>query len=358
MKKSLFLLGVAAAVFSGCSNQEVMDVAEYANQPIEFTTFVDKTTRSGDVLDSNFERFWAFAQFRASSESQGPWSDAFKGVQVNKTGQDAWVTEQTYYWSENDTYRFAAYADGKNSNDGVSYSADGNGKLTFDNYTAGENDLVAAFGSQNDYTWDGTSSNAVPSVALTFNHLLSKVTFTFKTKLSAAYTIQVSQLKVNAVKTTSGSYTKNGTPTWQTGDNVTKNDYTFKDITDVASGTQNEEGYFTQTGEALYLIPQSNEKLNATFTVSIWDASQTPATDTPLAQKEFTASLKYTAASSGDNAGTTNLWTPGFYYNYTGEITMENVDPEGNQKPITFTVTTVKGWTDAGGTTDELIKEE
>lgn len=39
MKKSLFLLGVAAAVFSGCSNQEVMDVAEYANQPIEFTTF-------------------------------------------------------------------------------------------------------------------------------------------------------------------------------------------------------------------------------------------------------------------------------------------------------------------------------
>ena len=42
MKKSLFLLGVAAAVFSGCSNQEVMDVAEYANQPIEFTTFVDK----------------------------------------------------------------------------------------------------------------------------------------------------------------------------------------------------------------------------------------------------------------------------------------------------------------------------
>lgn len=32
MKKSLFLLGVAAAVFSGCSNQEVMDVAEYANQ--------------------------------------------------------------------------------------------------------------------------------------------------------------------------------------------------------------------------------------------------------------------------------------------------------------------------------------
>lgn len=54
MKKSLFLLGVTAAVLSGCSNQEVMDVADYANQPIKFSTFVDKTTRSGDVAQATF----------------------------------------------------------------------------------------------------------------------------------------------------------------------------------------------------------------------------------------------------------------------------------------------------------------
>ena len=32
MKKSLFLLGVTAAVLSGCSNQEVMDVADAAGK--------------------------------------------------------------------------------------------------------------------------------------------------------------------------------------------------------------------------------------------------------------------------------------------------------------------------------------
>lgn len=358
MKKSLFLLGVTAAVLSGCSNQEVMDVADYANQPIKFSTFVNKNTRASDVTNDSFSKFWAFAQFKASTETGDNWSDAFKGVETNKTAQSAWVTEQTYYWSANDTYRFAAYSDGENSNAGVSYSAADNGKLTFSNYTAGENDLVAAFGANDSYTWNGQAGDDVPSVALTFYHMLSKVTFTFKTKLADTYTIQVGNLKVNAVKTTNGSYTKNGIPTWETGARVTKADYMFKDIADVASGTQGDDGYFTQTGDPLYLIPQSNTDLQVSFTVSIWDASRTPATDTPLAQKKFTASLKYTAAESGENAGITDQWTPGYYYNYTGEITMENVDPEGDQKPITFTVTEVKGWTTAGGTTDELIESE
>ncbi len=86
MKKSLFLLGVAAAVFSGCSNQEVMDVAEYANQPIEFTTFVDKTTRSGDVTSQNFQKFWVFAQNKGTGDQN--WADAFTNVQVSKAGDN------------------------------------------------------------------------------------------------------------------------------------------------------------------------------------------------------------------------------------------------------------------------------
>lgn len=357
MRKGLFLLGATAAVLSSCSNQEVVDVADYANQPIEFSTFVNNGTRA-DVTTSSINKFWAFAQFHeATSQVDNDWANAFTGVQVNKTGSNAWVTEQTYYWSAGDTYRFAAYADGENSNEGVSYSAAGNGKLTFNNYTAGANDLVAAFGANDSYTWDGQKGDDVPSVDLTFYHMLSKVTFTFKTKLSADYTIQVSNLKVNAVKTTSGTYTKGGTPTWETGADVQKADYLFADITDVASGTQGDDGYFTQTGAALYLIPQANTSLEATFTVSIWDASQNPESDTPLAQKNVSASLAYNAPQTSDGTAS-GSWTPGFHYNYTGEITMENVDPDGDQKPITFTVTEVKDWTPAGGTTGELIKTE
>lgn len=353
MRKGLFLLGATAAVLSSCSNQEVVDMADYANQPIEFSTFVNNTTRA-DIEQGTFSKFWAFAQFHESTSSvDNDWANAFTGVQVNKTGSSAWVTEQTYYWSANDTYRFAAYSDGENSNAGVSYSAAGNGKLTFTNYTAGNNDLVAAFGEESGYTWNGEAGDNVPPVNLTFNHLLSKVTFTFKTNLSDNYTIQVSNLKVNAVKTTNGEYSKNGTLTWKTDADVTKSDYEFDDITDVASGTAGTDDFYSVTGAPLYLIPQANTSLNATFTVSLWDASQNPASDSPLAQNNFTAPLSYTAPQTSDGT-MTGWWTPGFYYNYTGTITMDNIDPEGHQKPISFAVTAVNGWKDAQETTTTI----
>lgn len=358
MRKGLFLLGATVAVLSSCSNQEVMDVADYANQPIKFSTFVNNATRADNsVTDDNFTKFWALSQFHAQN-SQDQWVDAFKNVGVSKVGTGAsanWVTEQTYYWSANDTYRFAAYADGTNKLDDaiVKYTA-GDSKLSFTGYTAGANDLVAAFGALDGYTWDGQAGDNVPTVDLTFNHLLSKVTFTFKTKLADTYTIQVSQIKVNAVKTTNGDYIKgNTTPSWTTTTGTSTADYEWTAIPDVASGTMTDD-YFTVTSDPQFVIPQGNN-INVSFTVSLWDQSQTAYTDTPLEQKTFTASLAYTAPSTDDGT-VTNQWTAGFHYNYTGEITMENFD--GNQKPITFTVTTVNGWDPAEGDTEDLIPQE
>ena len=196
MKKSLFLLGVAAAVFSGCSNQEVMDVAEYANQPIEFTTFVDKTTRSGDVTSQNFQKFWVFAQNKGTGDQN--WADAFTNVQVSKAGDNEWLPINTYYWEKNKEFRFAGYANGESqlNKSIVSYDAGSqsggstSGLLTFTAYsTDGKNDLVAAMGNESNYTWDGTASGEAPKVSMTFRHMLSKLTFTFKTKMANTYTV-------------------------------------------------------------------------------------------------------------------------------------------------------------------------
>ena len=361
MRKGLFLLGATAAVLSSCSNQEVMDVADYANQPIEFSTFVNNATRADNsVMDDNFTKFWALSQFHAQN-SQDQWVDAFKNVGVSKVGTGAtanWVTEQTYYWSAGDTYRFAAYADGTNKLDDaiVKYTA-GDSKLSFTGYTAGANDLVAAFGAEDGYTWDGQAGDDVPPVALTFNHLLSKVTFTFKTKLADTYTIQVSQIKVKAVKTTNGDYIKGNTaPSWTTAAGTPTADYEWTPISDVASGTLGADGYFTVMSDPQFVIPQGNNDLEVSFTVSLWDQSQTVGVDSPI-QNTFTASLKYTAPSTSDGT-TSGQWTAGYHYNYTGEITMDNIDPDGNQKPITFTVTTVNGWETAGGETEDLIPTE
>ena len=205
MKKSLFLLGVAAAVFSGCSNQEVMDVAEYANQPIEFTTFVDKTTRSGDVTSQNFQKFWVFAQNKGTGDQN--WADAFTNVQVSKAGDNEWLPINTYYWEKNKEFRFAGYANGESqlNKSIVSYDAGSqsggstSGLLTFTGYrTDGKNDLVAAMGNESNYTWDGTASGEAPKVSMTFRHMLSKLTFTFKTKMANTYTVAVNNLRLEA----------------------------------------------------------------------------------------------------------------------------------------------------------------
>ena len=202
MKKSLFLLGVAAAVFSGCSNQEVMDVAEYANQPIEFTTFVGKTTRSGDVTSQNFQKFWIFAQNKGTGDQN--WADAFTNVQVSKAGDNEWLPINTYYWEKNKEFRFAGYANGESqlNKSIVSYDAGSqsggstSGLLTFTAYsTDGKNDLVAAMGNESNYTWDGTASGEAPKVSMTFRHMLSKLTFTFKTKMANTYTVAVNNLR-------------------------------------------------------------------------------------------------------------------------------------------------------------------
>ena len=251
MKKSLFLLGVAAAVFSGCSNQEVMDVAEYANQPIEFTTFVDKTTRSGDVTSQNFQKFWVFAQNKGTGDQN--WADAFTNVQVSKAGDNEWLPINTYYWEKNKEFRFAGYANGESqlNKSIVSYDAGSqsggstSGLLTFTAYsTDGKNDLVAAMGNESNYTWDGTASGEAPKVSMTFRHMLSKLTFTFKTKMANTYTVAVNNLRIESATTKStGTYHKanEGTITWSTDQlSNTTGTYTFDNITDVTADAANE----------------------------------------------------------------------------------------------------------------------
>ena len=43
MKTNLFLLGMAVAAFSSCTNEEVTDVAQ--NRAIKFNQFVENNTR-------------------------------------------------------------------------------------------------------------------------------------------------------------------------------------------------------------------------------------------------------------------------------------------------------------------------
>ena len=340
MKKSFLMLGVAAMALASCTQNEVVEYAE--NRAIQFDTFVNNNTRAEgvEVSTPNIEDFWVYGAYNNTSS----WVPALTNVQVERSGSGApytWTPKELAYWETNKSYNFAAYANGKTGlvdASTVSYEAASN-KLTFTNYPAGTNDLVAVTVSDKSWAGQGTPE----TVGLTFKHMLSKVMFTFKTNASKDYTMKVTNLQIDntAIQTATGTLA-GADISWPTSG--TKGAYTYDVIDDYADGTQGADGYFSKTSVARYVIPQANTTLTASFTVSVYDAS---SAETPLYTQPFTGvSLKYTASTG---KGTTGEWTEGMVYNYIAVINPDQVD--SNAKPIQFTVTTVDSWSPADDNT-------
>lgn len=337
MKKSLFVLGMAVAAFASCTNEEVMEVAE--NRAIGFSSFVDNTTKAlpTSVTSDNFKKFYVYGDVEKTS---GTWTDLFTNVEVTgaSVGSDAvWTPTQTAYWTATVNHNFGAYANGTTSltkDTEVSFDP-ATVKLTFTGYEAGNNDLVAA--TAKNQTWDG--NNTPSNVDLSFKHMLSKVKITFKTEDSDDYKYEVTSLTIsNAIKTANGSYTDGVVGNWSGNANGTY-DFDKENLSDFAAAGSADGNFYSE----LFVIPQTNTSLNATFTIKAYDSK-----NNPLGENTFTASLNYQAASSGNVATGTEAgkWTAGYAYNYTATISLPQIT-EDDDKPILFDVTSVEGWKDA-----------
>lgn len=355
MKKKMILLGMAVATLASCTNEEVMEMAE--NRAIGFTTFVNNNTRTVDITNADINAFWVFGNYTDATNKV----DVFNNVKVNGTGageanSKTWTSEQTAYWQKDKTYQFAAYANGTAKLE-TEVAFDPAGKtLNFTGYSAGENDLIA--GLATDKSWNGTGTPA--TVAFSFKHMLSKITFTFKTKAADTYIMKVTGLKIalasnvssatgaaDPIKTASGSISENTTTpvSWKTDANTTGGEYAYEEIPDYADGTADASGYFSKSTTGQYVIPQANENLYATFTVKMssqgTDQGGNP-TEVELRNRTFTVNLKYAPNQTAEP------WEPGMHYNYIAVVNPDNVMDE--MRPIEFTVTTVEDWKDANGT--------
>lgn len=321
MKRIYLFAAVTAIALAACTKTETTGVSE--GNLIKFdNAFVGNVTK-GDVSGTNLSAFWVYGQY----ENSGNYVTVFNNTKVSggpADGSSTWTPEEIAYWIDGKSYVFAAYSDGNNKLDaGVSFTP-GEKKLSISNYTVGENDLVAAT-----TTADKVTASSQTSVRLSFKHLLSKVRFTFTTSMADSYTMAVEGLTFNAVKTScSVDFTDNQVGNWS----GTAADYSYDSISDFASGT---EAFVEE-----YVIPQSNENLVASFTVIVSDAAG------EIDRKNFSdISLAY----SGSESGTTqNTWTPGFAYNYTAEINLDDITDDA--KPITFTVTSVPDFNPATDT--------
>ena len=329
MKKQVLMMAALALALGGCSKTETTEVAQ--GRAIGFDAFVGKSTKAvTEVTNDNLTAFYVFGDYQNGED----WVDVFDNTQVTGTKVAAgseWTPAQTAYWLDGKNYKFGAYANGVagTSLEGASFNAAA-GTLTFKDYVVGENDLIAAIQAP---------VNVGNPVALTFSHMLSQVKFTFTNEDADTYTMKISDIKIeNAITTCTGTY--NGTASWTGG--TANGTYNFTELADIAGTTGTTD---------LLVIPQNNANLYVTFTATFTDDS---GSETPIAEGNFKASLKYTA----NGTGTDNSWTPGYRYNYTATINASTIDDTLEENIIKFEVTAVEGWKDATEQKPTLDKQE
>ena len=325
MKRIYLFAAVTAIALAACTKTETTGVSE--GNLIKFdNAFVGNVTKA-DIDNNSLTKFWVFGQY--DNDGSGTPVSVFDNTEVNGgfvDGSSTWTPVDEAWWLEGKSYQFAAYSDGNNTLSSDIASIGENGELVLTNYPAGDNDLVAAT-----TTATGPTTGTEQSVSLSFNHLLSKVKFTFTTDAASTYKMSVSDLKFESAYTTGNvTFANNAVSGTWTG--VTKGTYEYADIDDFAE----ENGASVEK----YVIPQGNESLTVTFKVVMTDAS-----NETIAEKTVDSiSLAYTASGKG----TDNTWTPGYAYNYTANINLEDLD--SNAKPITFTVTSVPDFNPATDT--------
>lgn len=340
MKRSLFMLGVAVAALSGCSQSEILEVAE--GRAIGFSSFVNNNTRAvNEVTKDNLSEYYVFGNY--GNDGASDWSGQAFNNELNTT---------LYYWQPGKIYRFGAYADGnggKIASSAVNFDA-ATQKLTFTNYTPEDTkDLVAAV-TENQTANDHSNEKNDP-VQLNFKHLLSQVKLTFTSTAAATYKLTISDVRITeAVSTCTGDYTASGV-TWNTDDSTTKNGYVYDFF-----GTEGKEiSSEVSQYQSKLVIPQSGtEQLYVYFTATI--EGEEPSESTNLTKK-FKAALGHTAA---DGDSDNNKWQPSYCYNYIANVEIKDiVDNPDNLVEINFEVNSVEEWkpVEAGTVTKNEVNE-
>lgn len=321
MKKSIYLLGMAVAALSSCSQSDVVEMPE--NTAIKFNSFVNNNTRTATPVETTVNNFFVFGEYGSADNNYG--TTVFNNE----------PSTSIHYWEATKFYAFGAYADGEGGGlKDTEVSFDANTQtLTFTGYAPKKDgkDLIAAVAK---HQTDGDVTNET-AVSLPFKHMLSRVKFTFKTTDADAYTIKISDLKIEgAVSKATGTY--NGT-TIDWSRTSAFDGYAYNVIEDVAK----KESNYTAFDEQFVIPQESTNNLKVKFTATVSGLGLVEKSST------FEAELGYDPAAT--EKGEENTWTPGYIYNYIATINADQINPDLEDQKIVFT-TTVENWKDANNT--------
>lgn len=319
MKKSLFMMGVAIAALSSCTQNEVLDIAE--SNTIQFgNSYIGKPTRANIInAKEDLNSFYVFGyQYKESAEAMWKSEEGTAIAENVYYVLDAWKYNNIKKYDKDYSYFFAAYSNaginGEGSGDldeGVTanFSAP-NSKtaakntlsLTIDNYSAATNNdlLVAISGS------DLTDNNQI--VSFGFKHALSQVNFILKNPLGnnpiVINSFSVTGLKDNG-KLTYMLPQENTTIEQIQWDMTSSSAREIKglDVTE-ANETQNATGTYT-------VIPQNQEALTVNITATLYKNGETGAGE----QQTLQATIPANSIPEG-------AFKPGYIYNFNATLNM------------------------------------
>ena len=323
MKKILFAAAAIVAMAS-CATDDV--VSRPAGAAIEFNdAFVENATRANDIAKDNLSQFNVYGSVTANNTNGFIFTDQL----VEKNG-DYYTYTPAQYWIPAASYKFTAFASltANQRTDNVARqwsfapAADAaNGVISFNNEVAQANqDLVYAYA---DCTTPETIASKPAPVAFTFNHMLSRVRFTFANGFQSAGNIKLAVSNVHIIDAYANGTlaVENGTPAaaWAPANKTL--DVTFGDAAEtIIEGAK-------QSTEHFYLIPNSEATTYAvTFDVTLYQAGV--EIDTYSHVVEFTCAMNR-----------------GMSYDIKTTLTPENTsDDDSVIYPIEFTVIEVEDW--------------
>lgn len=327
MKRSLFMLGVAVAALSSCSNNEVLDIAE--SNAIKFSnTFVGKPTRgvtAPELTTDNLKEMYVFA----SNEDGQVFDDNPKLVyRIGETNE--WGYDNLVAWEASKNYNFVAYA-GKDLGESVTDNGD-NTSLKFSGIVVnGDKDNQFDLLYSNTVERSPATADGNPTIDFTFNHLLSMVQFTLKSGFGVTTKVKITNFKFYGVKTTGSYDASQESPAWTSSVANNGSDTDFK--SDGEETAQYDKTTPTDVVNSWVVIPQKNTDSEnvemVTFTVNVVDGESNTQIGT---EKIFKAKIP------------SITWEKGYRYNYIFTITPEQMGVAGQY--ITFDAPKVTEWDD------------
>ena len=318
--KKLFVALLAVAGLTACFNEEVVNVADQRT-PIAFDSFVDKATRSEDPSTTT-ESLDGFDVWGFMNEVEGK---VFENEDVTKPN-GVWTYTNTQYWTPGNKYYFAAVAPMNSANvvvDTTEANKLGLGVIGFTNVDGTEDLLYSAVGPIEAPALGATTAQ---KVQFQFNHLLSKVRFSFTNGFNndLAY-IKVTNIRMEVPQTAELAV---NTADWWVGDKWTKH---AGNIVLEFGDMENLEVHMTEKTYSAYerlTIPAAATKsYNVTFDVELYMGTVLAYSNT------MTTTIEGVALQMGKA------------YNFHATINHENITPDGTELlPIEFDVIEVKNW--------------